>query len=213
MSDLTPITRKESIIAGENLDPVTREEWFLKHYGGGGGGGSSSVAFIRGTKSTDNSTVTLEKSYTEIKAMIESGVLPVIVVNGLPYGDDCYYELTRKRDSSDAVISFDFVGNFVWYYASNHTINSTHYTLNLSSGNTATVNNTGWSVPKTLSGTLAAGETTLTLSDAFITTTSMIDVYTDVYGVNPTDISVSTGSITLTFEAQSNAVNVKVRVS
>ena len=38
---LEPITRKEKIIAGENLEPITRLEKFLKEYGGSGG---SSVA-------------------------------------------------------------------------------------------------------------------------------------------------------------------------
>ena len=37
---LEPITRKEKIIAGEDLQPITRLEKFLKQYGGGGGGGS-----------------------------------------------------------------------------------------------------------------------------------------------------------------------------
>ena len=41
---LEPITRKEKIIAGENLEPITRMEQFLKKFGGSGGsGGGSSV--------------------------------------------------------------------------------------------------------------------------------------------------------------------------
>ena len=35
---LEPITRKEKIIAGQDLTPITRMEKFLKQYGGGGGG-------------------------------------------------------------------------------------------------------------------------------------------------------------------------------
>ena len=38
---LEPITRKEKIIAGQDLTPITRMEKFLKQYGGGGGGGAS----------------------------------------------------------------------------------------------------------------------------------------------------------------------------
>lgn len=33
---MKPITRKEKLIAGEKLTPITREEMFLKQYGGGG---------------------------------------------------------------------------------------------------------------------------------------------------------------------------------
>lgn len=37
---LEPITRQEQIIAGKNLEPITRMERFLKEYGGGSGGGT-----------------------------------------------------------------------------------------------------------------------------------------------------------------------------
>ena len=38
---LEPITRKEKIIAGQDLTPITRMEKFLKNFGCGGGGGGS----------------------------------------------------------------------------------------------------------------------------------------------------------------------------
>lgn len=64
-----------------------------------------------------------------------------------------------------------------------------------------------------LTGTLTAGNTSITLSDASITSSSTIDYYTDYFGVNPVSVSVSTGSVTLTFEAQDIDLGVKVRVS
>lgn len=66
---------------------------------------------------------------------------------------------------------------------------------------------------KDITGTLTAGSTSITLSDASITTESTIDVYTDTFGVNPTNVVVATGSVTLTFEAQANDVAVKVRIT
>ena len=66
--------------------------------------------------------------------------------------------------------------------------------------------------PIVVTGTLSAGSTSITLSNSNITTSSVVDVYTDVYGVNPTDISVSAGSITLTFDAQSSAINIRIEV-
>lgn len=63
-----------------------------------------------------------------------------------------------------------------------------------------------------VTGTLAVGDTTITLSDEAILTTSTIDFYTDVYGVNPTAVTVSTGSITLTFDVQADPISVKVRI-
>lgn len=68
-------------------------------------------------------------------------------------------------------------------------------------------------IGKTITGTLPAGQTSITLSDASITTNSTIDYYTDVFGVNPTNIVVATGSVTLTFNTQNTNLGVKVRVS
>lgn len=64
-----------------------------------------------------------------------------------------------------------------------------------------------------VSGTLTAGSTSLTLSDASITATSTIDIYTDVFGVQPTNAVVTIGQIVLTFLAQNSDLSVKVRVS
>lgn len=61
-----------------------------------------------------------------------------------------------------------------------------------------------------LTGTLLAGATSLTLSDASITTSSMVDTYTDTYGINPENVVVSTGSVTLTFEAQAADLGIMV---
>lgn len=70
----------------------------------------------------------------------------------------------------------------------------------------------GQKTGKILNGTLNAGDTEVTITDSSITTTSLIDVYTDTYGVNPTNIVATTGSITLTFTIQANNVAIKVRV-
>ena len=61
-------------------------------------------------------------------------------------------------------------------------------------------------------GTLLAGTTTITLTDSAITTDSKFDFYTSIFGVNPTAVTVSNGSITLTFDAQETDMNVEVRV-
>lgn len=64
-----------------------------------------------------------------------------------------------------------------------------------------------------LIGTLVAGQTSVTIQNSVITTSSTIDYYTDVFGVNPTNIVLTTGQVVLTFEAQSSDLGVKVRVS
>ncbi len=64
--------------------------------------------------------------------------------------------------------------------------------------------------PTILTSTLSIGSTSLTFSNAAITTTAMYDVYADKYGLTPTDITITTGQAVLTFEAQSSNVSVKL---
>ena len=84
---LEPITRKEKIIAGEDLQPITRLEKFLKEYGGSGGGVSpEEVAtiikeqfpqikeqFIVTFSTTDMKNWTCDKTLAEITEAINSG--------------------------------------------------------------------------------------------------------------------------------------------
>lgn len=65
---------------------------------------------------------------------------------------------------------------------------------------------------KYVTGTLTAGSTSITLSDASITTDATYDIYTTVYGVNPTDVSLVAGSITMTFDVQQSDIGVKIRI-
>ena len=60
-----------------------------------------------------------------------------------------------------------------------------------------------------LTATLTTGETTLEITSEAIKTTSMVDLYTDVYGINPTDATVADGKITLTFKDQTRDISVK----
>ena len=105
---LEPITRKEKIIAGENLEPITRLEKFLKEYGGsggsGGGGSTDAVLYtaqtltdaqkkqarqnidaaiadfvVNGTFGSDG-TVTLNKTFAQIQAAVQEGKRPAINV-------------------------------------------------------------------------------------------------------------------------------------
>ena len=62
-------------------------------------------------------------------------------------------------------------------------------------------------------GTLTAGQTSITFSDASIRETSTIDYYTDYFSINPVGVVATNGSVTLTFEPQEIDLGVKVRVS
>lgn len=62
-----------------------------------------------------------------------------------------------------------------------------------------------------LTGFLPQGQTTLMFTDAGITSNTIVDnILTSVYGVTPEDMTISNGSLTLTFDAQANDIGVKV---
>lgn len=62
------------------------------------------------------------------------------------------------------------------------------------------------------SGILSSGATTITINSNKINTNSVLSFYTSKYGVNPRTVSVSNGSVTLTFVAQSEDITVGVKV-
>ena len=75
------------------------------------------------------------------------------------------------------------------------------------------VNDSGFIGFTEVSGTLTTGNTSLTLTDDAIETTSTIDIYCDTFGIQPINAVVTSGQIVLTFLAQASDLNVKVRVS
>ena len=75
-----------------------------------------------------------------------------------------------------------------------------------------TLNDTKENAPTELTATLSAGSTSITFSDDSITTSSLLDIYADVYGLAPTAVTVTTGQAVLTFEEQAYSVSVKLLV-
>ena len=83
---MKPLTRKEFFMAkaaGQSvpdLEPITREEYFLNQIaesgGGGGGGGGSKVYEL--TQDTDTQTFTLHATYNEVNADLSTGY-PLVV--------------------------------------------------------------------------------------------------------------------------------------
>lgn len=63
-----------------------------------------------------------------------------------------------------------------------------------------------------ITGTLTAGQTSITISSDYITADSVLDFYTSIYGVNPLTVSVVAGSVTLTFNAQATDMTVGVKI-
>lgn len=63
-----------------------------------------------------------------------------------------------------------------------------------------------------LTSTLAIGATTVVFTDSSIGPNSRLDWYTDVFGVNPTNVVANGSTVTLTFEAQESAIGVRLVV-
>ena len=106
---LEPITRKEKIIAGQDLEPITRMEMFLKNFGGGGGGGATTlhIDVTAINRETMEATFTADKTPMEmVQASVNGpvwcvvtfeagtmfdttksvGIPPVLFVNQLAFG-------------------------------------------------------------------------------------------------------------------------------
>lgn len=62
--------------------------------------------------------------------------------------------------------------------------------------------------------TLTAGQTSkvLTFTEQTIGATTLIDVYTDTFGVNPINVTYTANTVTLTFDAQASDIVVAVKI-
>lgn len=65
------------------------------------------------------------------------------------------------------------------------------------------------------SGTLNAGSTsiTLTFTSETISTNTLVDIYTDPYGVIPIDVTTTSTTVTLVFNAQPSNTRVSVTIT
>ena len=155
---------------------------------------SGTVSHAEGT----NTIASAESQHTQGKYNIKDteGKYAHIVGNG------------TADDARSNAHTLDWSGN-AWY-AGKVTVGAAP-TEDLDVATKKYVDEKGSSVAVT--GTLTSGSTSLTLSDSSITTSSMIDIYTDDYTIAPTNAVVTDGSITLTFDAQTKKVNVKVKVT
>lgn len=73
---LKPITRKEQIIAGKDLTPITRKEMFLKQLAGGSGGGGAGAGemVVHVTNDDGAPWFSADKTFEEIAEAVENGV-------------------------------------------------------------------------------------------------------------------------------------------
>ena len=116
--ELEPITRQEKIIAGKDLQPVTRMEFFLKAYGGGGSGGGGGVFHVNLTPTNVENQYSADKTFDEIVAAHKGGMKVEAVVvqseNGLEF--IAIYQLAVINEFENLIV-FTSAGNMMggWY--------------------------------------------------------------------------------------------------
>lgn len=132
-----PVNRKEAILAGENVTPVTREEYFVKEAvsnGGGGGNPGYHVEIENLGTLIPQQTVTTEAdadgAYADLEVtwpddLLGAPNLLVVTFNGQTY--ECANTSTEMGDSYGAT---RFLGSWVWdTYPFNITIDGESATI------------------------------------------------------------------------------------
>ena len=117
--ELEAITRQEQIIAGKDLQPVTRMEFFLKAYGGGGSGGgakpdwnqndSTAADYVKNRTHYEESSYTdyvLNADGTQITgfSMPEVGETVTVKINGVESAE------TVKNGTSGPLGNYTYIG-------------------------------------------------------------------------------------------------------
>ena len=117
--ELEAITRQEQIIAGKDLQPVTRMEFFLKAYGGGGSGGgaqpdwnqndSTAADYVKNRTHYEESIYTdyvLNSGGTQITgfSMPEVGETVTVKINGVESVE------TVKNGTSGTLGNYTYIG-------------------------------------------------------------------------------------------------------
>lgn len=205
----TPTDELNSIQIGNDIYEIVG--------GGSGGSGFSKTTLYEISGTTPESVITLSQSIEDFD-LIE-------VVSLYGHSDEEDYKNTTMFNAEELIDSIGtarpknwWIGNdtvYVWFYVTD----VDEFTIHTQTGQTGLgiwyvygYKFEGGRGYTEVTGTLTAGQTSITLSDASITTNSTIDVYTDA-DVEYNSISVSTGSVTITFDAQASNMGVKVRVS
>lgn len=135
----------------------------------------------------DGRTIVYDSTSDYLKVSVDNDTLKYDSTNGYLYADISF----DISDLDHVVITSPVQGQILQYNGTNWV----NVTLDMG---------------KILTDTLAVGATTLTFTDAAIGNNSLIDIYTDPYGVVPTSATQSGTTVTLTFDPQDTAVSVKI---
>ena len=149
----------------------------------------------------DNTTYTFATgdSNGTIKVTPSGGTAQNVAVKGLGTLASVF---AKKTDIGNGTITIKQSGATKGTFTTNQSGNTT---IELDAGGAGTESTV-------LTGTLAANSNSVSFTNSALTNSSMIDVFTDKFGVDPTDITWNGSTLTISFVPQTVAVSVKVRV-
>lgn len=199
---ITPTLSTGTKIADYSIDDTSGSL-----YAPTGGGGGSNVFTI--TKTAGVYDKTAQEIYDAISAKTYSFVLVD--------GSSVYYSTKAAiKNATEAAIYFDSKVTDTQEGSGTQTVVQTRLDIDTVDGVFEYLS-LFESIKETMAeATLTAGQTSVTFSNCYsLSANSTIDVYTTVFGVNPTNIvaDVSAHTITVTFGVQASDLGVKVRYS
>ena len=154
----------------------------------GAGGVAADVSSLQGSVNTINSLIGSGEPTTQDKTIIGAiNELAAEIPQGGIDADDVSYDNTQSGLTADNVQ--EAIDEIVAAIPSAAAVETQRGTL-----------------------AIAATSVVLTFATQTIGANTLVDVYTDVYGVNPTAVATTSNTVTLTFDAQDSAVNVAVVV-
>lgn len=200
---------------GTKIGTITVDGVSTDIYAPSGGGSGSSVSWNQLVSTgTKIATITIDGTDTDVYAPTSGGAtafasLSDVGISNPSNGQVPVYNGTTSKWENETLNLGDDV-SFTQIQSIGTKIGT--ITINGVATDIYAPNGGGGSSWTDVTGTLAAGATSITLSDSSITTSSTIEVF-DSLDVPYNTKTLSTGSITLTFDAQQTAMDVKVRVS
>lgn len=138
-----------------------------------------------------------------VSVLVKSGIAASLSSKLPSTNGQNYISIPSDNGNEYAQVSFDTTDNAI-YFRTRKKVNDVDTWTTWQQLRTKNVVTTA---------TLTAGDTCLVIIDTNIKADSLFDIYTDKYGVNPTNVTSRSGSMALFFEAQTSDINVKVVIS
>lgn len=182
---------------------VVEGKWAL-----GDDANTASVQYIECTTNGSKITLPEDITVTNIYDLIINGTCVILKVNGRLF--NC-----RSANTYQSKYILNFIDIISDTSAHPNKIVHEEYLFNSGTSESESIfkfNDSSAVMKASIEKTLSAGSTSVSFTDSSIGSDSIIDIYTDTFGVDPINVQRSGTTITVTFEAQQNRVKVRMVV-